>query len=923
MIGNPCSENIGCERCQPLFPPSVLQANLPSSHPLAIAPGPTILASLPVYVHLRCFVIRFALVSCLFSCFCIGSLGSAQPLSNPKHSDSSDRFHSIDLWLPTPGVYRTASGAPGPMYWQQRADYDIDVELDDARRSISGVCRINYHNFSPHTLRYVWVQLDQNRFRNDSTAQLSRTAPSLAGRTSFSSVESLLAQEAFEGGYKIDNVSELVAPAGKKEKQAKSKDHDITQRRDLRHRIVDTMMRIDLAAPLPPGKSTEIEIAYHYNIVDATVIRARAGYEHFEEDDNNIYEIAQWYPRVAAYTDYTGWQHKQFLGSGEFTLELGDYRVKITVPDDMVVSATGKLANPQEVLKEEWIERLAAIQDKKKPSFIITPEEAKKNESNAPSGSTRPQERRSGQPTKTWTFTAKNVRDFAWAASRKFIWDAMPVQVGERTVTAMSFYPNEAEPLWSQYSTEAIAHTLEVYGRYTFDYPYDVAISVNGPVYGMEYPMICFNGPRPEEDGTYSKATKYGLISVIIHEVGHNFFPMIVNSDERQWTWMDEGLNTFLQYIAEQEWETDYPSRRGPAEKIVPFMRGGRQRPIMTGSDEILQFGNNAYAKPAAALNILRETVLGRERFDFAFREYCRRWKFKRPTPADFFRTMEDASGTNLDWFWRGWFYSTDHVDIGIDSVELFVIDSGDPDEASERKRREKDTTEKTPTQERNRELRRRIDWQPGLKDFYNSPEYDEEQVEEADREKYQKFLERLDDDQRALLRRTTQFYVITFVNEGGLIMPIPLRVHYADNTQEEWMLPAEIWRYNSKEVKKLMLSEKEIVRLEIDPKREIADTDTSNNHWPPKLQPSRFQLFKDETKKNAMQKLAGEDEGGNEDEGNNKGESKKSKKEKKKKAQDSGTKPKSTADDKSDDGSKAKEKGRRSGSDTENGETP
>ncbi|MCM2369394.1 M1 family metallopeptidase [Aporhodopirellula aestuarii] len=792
----------------------------------------------------------------------LGGSVSAQPLSNPKHSDPRDPFFPIQHWLPTPGVYRTASGAPGPFYWQQRADYEIDVTLNDVDHSIKGECRITYHNVSPDTLTYIWVQLDQNRFRNDSAAITTQTAPSLSGRTPFSSVQTMLAQEAFDGGYKIESVSEIKAGGKSRSRTAEPT--------PLTYMVADTMMRVDLQTPLAPGESTTIAIAYHYNIIDAKMIRARGGYEHFKEDDNAIYEISQWFPRVAAYTDYTGWQHDQFLGAGEFTLELGDYRVSITVPDDMVVTGTGTLSNPEAVLKKEWIERLDSIHENNKPTFIVTPEEAKANET-AKSGKSKGKKRTSSKSsasdaTKTWVFTADNVRDFAWAASRKFIWDAMPVKVGDRTVTAMSFYPNEAEPLWSQYSTESIAHTLEVYGRYTFDYPYDVAISVNGPVYGMEYPMICFNGPRPEDDGTYSKATKYGLISVIIHEVGHNFFPMIVNSDERQWTWMDEGLNTFLQYLAEQEWEEDYPSSRGPAEKIVPYMRGGNQRPIMTGSDEILQFGNNGYAKPAAALNILRETVLGRERFDFAFREYCRRWKFKRPTPADFFRTMEDASGTNLDWFWRGWFYSTEHVDIAIDSVELFVIDSGDPDEAHERKRREDDMREETPTDERNHGLRRRIEWQPGLKDFYNSPEYDEDKVEESDRKTYQKFLDRLDEEQRALLQRTTQFYVIKFLNKGGLVMPIPLRVYYADNTQEQMMLPAEIWRKNSKEIKKLLLTEKEIVRLEIDPKREIADTNTANNHWPPKLEPTRFQLFKDEKKKNEMQKARGDEDESDDD---------------------------------------------------------
>ncbi len=753
----------------------------------------------------------------------------AQPLPNNKHSDPLDRFFQIDTWLPTPNAQRTASGAPGPAYWQQRADYEIDVTLDDRNQRISGIARIDYHNRSPHTLNYLWIQLDQNRFETDSDSALIRSAPSLAPRTSFQSMNSILAGLVFDGGYKIESVTDAGNAA-------------------IRHAIVKTMMRVDLDKPLEPGKSTQINIRYSYNIVDAKMMRARGGYEFFEEDENYIYEIAQWFPRVVSYTDYTGWQHKQFLGRGEFTLELGDYTVRITVPEDMVVTATGELKNSDKVLEPTWIERLVEARKSEKPIFVITPDEAKENEV-----------RRSEQ-TKTWVFTAKNVRDFAFAASRKFIWDAVGVDVGGKKVMAMSFYPNEAEPLWSQYSTEAIAHTLEVYGRFSFDYPYPVAISVNGPVYGMEYPMICFNGPRPEKDGTYSKSTKYGLISVVIHEVGHNFFPMIVNSDERQWTWMDEGLNTFLQYLAEQEWEEDYPSRRGDPEKIVPYMRGGNQRPIMTGSGEILQFGSNAYAKPATALNILRETILGREVFDFAFAEYARRWKFKRPTPSDFFRTMEDASGVDLDWFWRGWFYSTDHVDIAIENVKLFQIDSGDPDDDAERKRKERDAREPTLSKQRNAELPKRIDWQPGLKDFYNSPAYDELTVEESARKSFQKFLESLEDDERAMLSRTTNFYVVRFSNVGGLVMPVIVRIHYGDDSSELVHIPAEIWRGNSQHVDKLFLSDKEIVRLQLDPRRETADTEESNNHWPPKLVPSRFKLFKDKKPKNPMQKANGEE---------------------------------------------------------------
>ncbi|MCC9599417.1 M1 family metallopeptidase [Stieleria sp. JC731] len=745
--------------------------------------------------------------------------------ANPKHIDPYDPFAQLDPWWPTPTDTRIASGAPGPAYWQQRADYEIDVTIDDENQRIIGKEKVHYHNKSPHTLSYIWVQLDQNRFRQGSDALTTATAPSLSPRISFQAMKTIMASQIFDGGYKIAAVTD---ESGK----------------ELSYRDVGTMMRIDLPEPLKPGKSTTFGIEYSYNIVDAKTIRSRGGKEYFEDDDNYIYEIAQWFPRVASYTDFGAWQHKAFLGRGEFTLELGDYIVRITVPEEMVVASTGVLINGDDVLKPEWSERLETAKEATRPMFIVTPEEAKENESVR------------SKKTKTWEFKADNVRDFAFAASRKFIWDAMGVEVGSQTVMSMSYYPNEAEPLWSQYSTESVAHTLEVYGRYSFEYPYPVAISVNGPVYGMEYPMICFNGPRPEEDGTYSKATKYGLISVVIHEVGHNFFPMIVNSDERQWTWMDEGLNTFLQYLTEQEWEENYPSRRGEPANIVGYMRGGNQRPIMTGSEEILQFGDNAYGKPATALNILRETILGRELFDHAFREYARRWKFKRPTPSDFFRTMEDASGTDLDWFWRGWFYSTKHVDLGITNVQLYQIDAGDPDEAAERKRQEKDKEEPSISELRNKDLPRRIEWQPGLKDFYNNPDYDEDKVEEDDRKSFQKFLDGLDSDERAMLRRTTNFYVVEFENHGGLVMPIILRVYYGDSTTETMTMPAQIWRQNSKRVKKLITSDKEIVRMELDPHQQTADVNMGNNHWPEKLVPSRFKLFKSSGKsKNPMQR--------------------------------------------------------------------
>ncbi|MEO1535148.1 MAG: M1 family metallopeptidase, partial [Planctomycetota bacterium] len=581
-----------------------------------------------------------------------------QPYENPKYPQA-DKFRQLDELLPTPNVYRTASGAPGPEYWQQQADYVIEVELDDVNQRLTGYETITYTNNSPDTLNYLWVQLDQNRFRPDSDDMLTRTTGGL-DRLSFSQLDSMLYRMGFEGGYDISEVS-------------------YANGRPLKHTIVRTMMRVEPDKALEPGDTFSFNIGWSNNIIDADRVRSRGGYEYFPEDDNYIYEIAQWFPRMAAYTDYAGWQHKQFLGNGEFTLEFGDYDVSITAPDDHVVASTGVLQNPRDVMTREQRQRFERAKNATEPVFIVTPDEAVANQQGAPAG------------TKTWRFVAEDVRDFAWASSRKFIWDALGHDVNGNETMAMSFYPIEGEPLWSRYSTHTIVHTLNVYSRYSFDYPYPVAISVNGPVGGMEYPMICFNGPRPETDGTYTQRTKYGLIGVIIHEVGHFYFPMIVNSDERQWTWMDEGVNTFLQFLTEQEWEDNYPSRRGEPQDITGYMASQRQVPIMTNSESIQQFGANAYAKPATALNILRESVMGREAFDYAFKTYAERWKFKRPEPADLFRTMEDASGVDLDWFWRAWFYTTDHSDLAILGATRYTIDTRDPNVEKGRRRAERD----------------------------------------------------------------------------------------------------------------------------------------------------------------------------------------------------------------------------------------
>ncbi|MFM7975730.1 MAG: M1 family metallopeptidase [Pirellula sp.] len=743
----------------------------------------------------------------------LSSIAYGQPFPNRKYGQE-DKFRQLEEILPTPNSYRSASGEPGPDYWQQRVDYTIDVRLDETDNSIHGSETIRYRNQSPHTLRYLWVQLDPNIFAPDSDANRTRSGRiGFGNRASMGELDSILERtQRFDGRCMIESVTDSLG-------------------KGLDTFTVDTMMRIDLPEPLLSGQEFSLKIQWSYLINNSKLIGGRTGYEPFEKDGNSIYEIAQWFPRLAAFTDVTGWQHKQYLGQGEFTLEFGDYLVRITAPADHIVAATGELQNPNEVLSEAQRERLEQARTAERHVLIVTPEEAKENE------------KEKSEQLKTWIFRAEAVRDFAFATSRKFIWDAQGHRVNDNFVMAMSYYPNEGNPLWSKYSTHAIIHTLNVYSRYTFDYPYPVAISVNGPVGGMEYPMICFNGPRPREDGTYSASTKYDLITVIIHEVGHNYFPMIVNSDERQWSWMDEGLNTFLQYLAEQEWEQDYPSQRGEPELIVPYMQSTNQVPIMTNSDSIMQFGPNAYSKPATALNILRETILGRELFDFAFKEYARRWKFKRPMPADFFRTMEDATARDLDWFWRGWFYTTDHVDIALDKIDMYMVDRRTPDEIAADEKAKREAQLPTLSKSRNKELTKRADQFPELKDFYN--EYDPRAVTDQQRAAYQKALEQLSQREKELLANTDRFYRLQFKNVGGLIMPVIVLLTLEDGSTKEIRLPAEAWRVDANVCDTLVVTDQPIVKFELDPYRETADINRDNNHFPPVIEPTRFQLFK------------------------------------------------------------------------------
>jgi len=733
-----------------------------------------------------------------------------------------DKFQQLGVLLPTPNSFRTASGAPGYKYWQQKADYKIKVTLDDNRHTISGEETVTYYNNSPDPLTYIWLQLDQNM----------RAKNSLRNQTQTGEIEENMNAGAlrylnfdFDGGFKILEVSGI-------------------DNNKLEYTINQTMMRIDMPATLKPGESFSFKVKWWYNINDRDFYWGRSGMEYFEKDDNYLYTIAQFFPRMAVYSDFEGWQNKQFLGRGEFALTFGDYDVEITVPSDHIVAATGELQNADEVLTKKQIERFEKAKTATKPVLIVDQQEVEKKEKSK------------SKDTKVWKFVAKNVRDFAFASSRKFIWDAMGVPFGKRTVMAMSFYPKEGNPLWGKYSTEVVAHTVRTYSKYTFDYPYPVAQSIHSKHIGMEYPMICFNGGRPEEDGTYSESTKFGMIGVIVHEVGHNFFPMIVNSDERQWTWMDEGLNTFLQYMTQNEWDRNFPSRNGSPELIVDYMRMNKSdlSPIMLNPEIVKNHHDSQYGKPSAGLTILRETIMGRELFDFAFKEYANRWKFKHPTPADFFRTMEDASGVDLDWFWRGWFYSTDHVDLSIDKVQFFKLSNGDPVEDKTLAKKDKNSNLKTIQYQRDKDKPTMVDKHPELKDFYDS--YDRYQGTEGDKQQFKLFTANLTDEEKAFIKEENVYIQINFSNVGGLIMPLILKFEYADGTEELIHVPVEVWRTNTEKISKIFVREKAPVKIVLDPYQQTADTDMNNNYWPEQKIESRFQLYKrkESQMKNPMQ---------------------------------------------------------------------
>ena len=750
----------------------------------------------------------------------------AQDIKNNPGSNHGNRFEQLGTILPTPNEYRTASGAPGPKYWQQRCDYDIVCELDEPNRKLNGKETLTYFNNSPDVLTYLWLQLDENQHssKNNSGYQGSSTMS------------------------KSVNEQDIDRMSGKKEKEYGDNIIKVTNAAGvaLKYTINKTMMRVELPQALKPGQQFIFKIEWNYNIIERTKYGGRGGFEYFAEDGNDLYTMTQWYPRLCVYSDFQGWQNHQFVGSGEFALTFGNFKVAMTVPADHVVMSTGQCQNYPQVLTPAQLARWQTAQNAKDVTEIVTLDEAKARE------------KQKSTQKKTWIFKADMVRDFAWGSSRKFVWDAMPAYVEGKKVMCMSAYGKEAYNLYRTYSTKAVAHTIKTYSKFTIPYPYPVAQSLEA-ANGMEYPMICFNFGRCEKDGTYSEGTKNGMLGVVIHEVGHNFFPMIINSDERQWTWMDEGLNSFVEYLTEELWDNKFPVGKGPAYKIVDYMKLPKDQlePIMTNSENIIQFGPNAYSKPATGLNILRETIMGRELFDYAFKEYARRWAFKHPTPADLFRTMEDASGEDLDWYWRGWFYGTEPCDISLDTVKWANLDT----EIAEAKKSE----ERTITQPvakpvlnsfddiskiRNREDKNIVfatDADISLRDFYW---------------RYARGQAKVDSTPFSITipaNTTTDFtaeekkqiaggktmYELTFSNKGGLVMPIIIEWTYKDGSKEVDRIPVYVWRKNENKVTKAFLKDKEVASIKLDPMRETADINEKNNSWPVVEEPSKFQLFK------------------------------------------------------------------------------
>ena len=772
----------------------------------------------------------------------MATASTAQNIMNNPTSNHGNKFEALGTILPTPNEYRTASGAPGNKYWQQRCDYDIKCELDEKKLTLTGKETVTYYNNSPDILKYIWLQLDENEHSTVNNANYQGSS-NLGSTMNIAALAKIQAAKT-DNGYG-DKISLLTDASGNK----------------LNYTINKTMMRIDLPNPLKPGQTFTFKCNWSYKIPDRMAEFSRGGYEHFTEEDNYLFTMTQWYPRLCVYSDYQGWQNHQFTGGSEFALTFGNFKVSMTVPADHVVMATGECNNYSNVLSTAQQARWEKAKHSKEPVEIVTLTEA------------TAAEKAKSKTKKTWTFTANMVRDFAWGSSRKFIWDAMPAMVEGKKVMCMSAYPKEAYHLYRKYSTKAVAHTIKTYSKFTIPYPYPVAQSIEA-ANGMEYPMICFNYGRTEKDGTYSEATKNGMLGVIIHEVGHNFFPMIINSDERQWTWMDEGLNTFVEYLTEELWDNKFPSRRGPAFTITDYMKLPKEQlePIMTNGENLISMGNNAYSKPSTGLNILRETVVGRKLFDFGFKEYARRWAFKHPTPADLFRTMNDATGENLDWFWRGWFYGIEPCDIAIDTVKHAVFAEFDKAQTNNNPLGDYKAKLTKPvvnsfediSKVRNRDDKNivfAVDADTSLRDFYWK--YDRgiiayDSTLKIPMSNLSAGTDNLTDQEKAKYTNT-HLYEITFNNKGGLVMPIIVEFAFEDGTTQLEKIPAQIWRKNENKVTKVFMTNKKAIAIKLDPMRETADIDEKNNTWPRvDDEPSKFSIFK------AKQQVRGQSNGVN-----------------------------------------------------------
>lgn len=761
---------------------------------------------------------RFFLCCALFLSYTL----SSQNIQNNPGSNHGNKFEQLGTILPTPNEYRTASGAPGSKYWQQRCDYNIKCSLDEKNLKLTGSETLNYFNNSPDVLTYLWLQLDENEQSsvNNANYQTGSSAPDAMTGKMLNEVESEKGDNGF--GCIIHKITDATG-------------------KPLQYVINKTMMRVELPSPLKPGQKFLFSIDWSYKIPNRMAMGGRGGYEYFPGDGNHLFTIAQWYPRMCVYSDFKGWQNSQFTGRGEFALTFGNFEVQMTVPSDHIVGSTGECQNYNKVLTSKQLERYNQAKNAKEPVEIVTLAEAKAAEKSK------------SEQTKTWVFKADNVRDFAWTSSRKYVWDGMSQLVNGKKIMCMSFYGKEAYGLYRKFSTKAVAHTVKTYSQFSIPYPYPVAQSVEA-ANGMEYPMICFNYGRTFPDGTYSEATKNGMIGVIIHEVGHNFFPMIVNSDERQWTWMDEGLNTFVEYLTEELWDNKFPSKRGPAWTIVDYMKLPKDElePIMSNSENIIRFGPNAYAKPATGLNILRETIMGRDLFDYAFKEYARRWAFKHPEPADFFRTMEDASAEDLDWFWRGWFYSTDPVDISLDSVKVLKPELNSPIPKSRAITQKIDAPDVNEFEDiskiRNREdksIQFYTDTDTSARDFYwryarGLEKYDSTQTYQFERSANVAAL--TTEDKKKFAGK--HFYELKFSNRGGMVMPVIIEWAFKDGSKEIDRIPAQVWRYNEKEFKKFFVKDKEVAHIRLDPMRETADIDETNNTWGKMPAATRFGAY-------------------------------------------------------------------------------